>query len=79
VVRYPPLPKAEEVGRGVGTFGVGPHSDSGYLSLLLQDDVGGLEVHAPLPSMVHLLSQSATHPDEPRELDGAWAIWLSPA
>ena len=25
-------------------FGVGPHTDSGYLSLLLQDDVGGLQV-----------------------------------
>ena len=41
IARYPPLPKAEDVGRGVGTFGVGPHSDSGFLSLLLQDDVGG--------------------------------------
>ena len=46
IARYPPLPKAEDVGggRGVGTFGVGPHSDSGFLSLLLQDDVGGLQV-----------------------------------
>ena len=50
IARYPPLPKAEDVGggRGVGTFGVGPHSDSGFLSLLLQDDVGGLEVPPPL-------------------------------
>lgn len=25
-------------------FGVGPHSDTGFLSLLLQDQVGGLQV-----------------------------------
>jgi hypothetical protein len=43
IARYPPLPKAEDI-----RFGVGPHSDSGFLSLLLQDDVGGLEVPSPL-------------------------------
>ena len=36
ICKYPPT-SAEE-------FGVGAHTDSGYLSLLLQDDVGGLQV-----------------------------------
>jgi len=31
-------------GAGVGRFGVGAHTDSGYLSLLLQDSTGGLQV-----------------------------------
>jgi len=35
VARYPPS--------GEGAFGVGAHTDSGYLSLLLQDGVGGLQ------------------------------------
>jgi isopenicillin N synthase-like dioxygenase len=41
VVRYP--------GRGEGqpTQGVGAHKDYGYLALLLQDDLGGLEVEGP--------------------------------
>jgi isopenicillin N synthase-like dioxygenase len=38
ICRYPPtLPCAKE-------FGVGEHTDSGILSLLVQDDVGGLQV-----------------------------------
>jgi len=28
----------------VEVFGVGPHSDTGFLSLILQDQVGGLQV-----------------------------------
>lgn len=32
--------------RGAGDQGVGPHKDSGLLSLLLQDDQGGLQVEA---------------------------------
>ena len=48
IARYPPAPDVEDAGSnpidGVGTFGVGAHTDSGYLSLLLQDDVGGLQV-----------------------------------
>ena len=48
IARYPPAPDAEVAGSnptdGVGAFGVGAHTDSGYLSLLLQDDVGGLQV-----------------------------------
>lgn len=46
VVRYPPKPTEEEGNPGVGMFGVGPHSDTGFLSLLLQDDVGGLQVRS---------------------------------
>ncbi|KAL2654050.1 hypothetical protein R1flu_022178 [Riccia fluitans] len=42
VVRYPPQPESDGL-EGVGMFGVGAHSDSGFLSLLLQDDVGGLQ------------------------------------
>lgn len=36
ICKYPPTTESE--------FGVGEHTDSGYLSLLLQDDVGGLQV-----------------------------------
>lgn len=43
VARYPPKP-TEDGNAGVGVFGVGPHSDTGFLSLLLQDNVGGLQV-----------------------------------
>ena len=39
VCRYPPTSDGE--------FGVGEHSDTGYLSLLVQDDVGGLQVKLP--------------------------------
>ncbi|OUS42871.1 hypothetical protein BE221DRAFT_187613 [Ostreococcus tauri] len=37
--RYPPTDDSE--------FGVGEHSDSGFLTLLVQDDVGGLQVKNP--------------------------------
>lgn len=43
IARYPPAPPGAEGGGG-GSFGVGAHTDSGYLSILLQDDVGGLQV-----------------------------------
>ena len=70
IARYPPAPDVEDAGSnpidGVGTFGVGAHTDSGYLSLLLQDDVGGLQVKtAPAsgstrrPSQTPSLSTSA--------------------
>lgn len=39
ICRYPPVDAENENG-----LGVGPHTDSGYLSLLLQDDIGGLQV-----------------------------------
>lgn len=42
VARYPPR-STEDGDAEVGTFGVGPHSDTGFLSLLLQDGVGGLQ------------------------------------
>lgn len=41
ICHYPSLQKKDDKG---DQFGVGCHTDSGYLSLLLQDDVGGLQV-----------------------------------
>jgi isopenicillin N synthase-like dioxygenase len=38
LIRYP------SVGQGDSDQGVGPHKDSGFLTLLAQDDIGGLEV-----------------------------------
>ena len=35
---YPPVPSES------GAWGVGPHTDYGALTLLMQDDVGGLQV-----------------------------------
>lgn len=43
IIRYPPSVGGADAARDSG-LGVGPHSDSGFLTLLLQDDVGGLEV-----------------------------------
>jgi isopenicillin N synthase-like dioxygenase len=40
VIYYPPQPP----GMGDRQFGVGPHTDYGCLTVLCQDDVGGLEV-----------------------------------
>ena len=39
IIRYPAQDAASDTGQGVG-----PHHDSGLLSFILQDDVGGLEV-----------------------------------
>ena len=38
LARYPPVPPPAD------SVGVGAHTDSGFLTLLLQDDVGGLQV-----------------------------------
>lgn len=35
---YPPVPSESD------SWGVGPHTDYGVLTLLIQDDVGGLQV-----------------------------------
>ncbi len=43
VARYPPKLQTDSKG-AVEVFGVGPHHDTGFLSLLLQDQVGGLQV-----------------------------------
>jgi isopenicillin N synthase-like dioxygenase len=39
LIRYPPTP--------AGSRGVGAHKDSGFLTLLLQDEVGGLSAETP--------------------------------
>ena len=41
-VHYPPRESADD-----GRFGVGPHTDFGVLTILCQDDVGGLQIEAP--------------------------------
>jgi isopenicillin N synthase-like dioxygenase len=41
VFHYPPVPAGERA------WSVGEHTDYGLVTLLLQDDVGGLEVHGP--------------------------------
>lgn len=68
IIRYPPQP------RGAGSEqGVGMHHDSGLVSFVLQDDVGGLQVElgdrlvdaAPLPGAYVMnlgeMLQTATH------------------
>ncbi len=40
LIHYPPAPKA----RPDDLFGIHPHTDYGFLTILAQDDVGGLEV-----------------------------------
>ena len=41
LTHYPPATAAADS----GAIGVGAHTDSGFLTLLLQDDVGGLQAH----------------------------------
>ncbi|KAL3933896.1 MAG: hypothetical protein SGPRY_000082 [Prymnesium sp.] len=40
---YQPCAPVEDGGDGAPSIGVGEHTDSGFLTLLLQDDVGGLQ------------------------------------
>ena len=44
IIRYPERGEASDA--AASGQGVGPHKDSGFLSFILQDDVGGLEVEA---------------------------------
>lgn len=39
LIHYPPAPQVQD-----GAFGINPHTDYGFLTILAQDDVGGLEV-----------------------------------
>ena len=43
LIHYPPAP----AGRPEDLYGIHPHTDYGFLTLLAQDDVGGLEVRRP--------------------------------
>lgn len=43
IFRYPPVPQRE----GEPQWGVGEHTDYGMLTILMQDDVGGLQVKTP--------------------------------
>lgn len=43
LIHYPPAP----VDRPQDEYGIHPHTDYGFLTLLAQDDVGGLEVRRP--------------------------------
>lgn len=43
IFHYPPMPAAAG---GAAVYGVGEHTDYGVLTILKQDDAGGLEVHA---------------------------------
>src|SRR3546814_6818802 len=44
IFRYPPTPPARD---GQESWGVGEHSDYGLLTLLAQDEHGGLQVKTP--------------------------------
>ncbi len=43
LIHYPPAPEA----RPEDLFGIHPHTDYGFLTILAQDDVGGLQVQRP--------------------------------
>jgi isopenicillin N synthase-like dioxygenase len=42
IFNYPPAPRPS--GNGEGQWGVAPHTDDGFLTLVRQDDVGGLQL-----------------------------------
>lgn len=43
LIHYPPAPKT----RPEDLFGIHPHTDYGFLTILAQDDVGGLQIRTP--------------------------------
>lgn len=43
LIHYPPAPET----RQEGVFGIHPHTDYGFVTLLAQDDTGGLEIQTP--------------------------------
>jgi len=43
VIRYPGVEETASIGKSELKFGVGQHKDYGFLSLLLQDNIGGLQ------------------------------------
>jgi isopenicillin N synthase-like dioxygenase len=47
IFHYPPAPATGTTGQQSDEWGVGEHTDYGLLTLLAQDDNGGLQVHPP--------------------------------
>ncbi|OAE25944.1 hypothetical protein AXG93_1712s1230 [Marchantia polymorpha subsp. ruderalis] len=69
IAKYPPNP-ASDGAEGIGMFGVGAHSDSGFLSLLLQDDIGGLQAS----SCSHYIRCSLMNLDKPKGTYNSWKV-----
>jgi isopenicillin N synthase-like dioxygenase len=47
IFHYPPVGEAETQGLATDSWGVGEHTDYGLLTILKQDDVGGLQIKSP--------------------------------
>lgn len=56
LIHYPPMPPV----RPDEMFGIAPHTDYGFLTLLAQDEVGGLEVRRPDGSWIQARSVPGT-------------------